>query len=131
MVTSYNAKDCTITVNNAYLTGLGEDMVTGEKDEEFFESETGAQGDTVVNEKNDDKGTITITLQATSPQNAMMISLAKSRAYFPIWVTNKSLGERFGGTSARVKKYPEFAEGATAGDREYEIAVFDYTVDSI
>lgn len=131
MVSSYNAKDCTVTVNGVYITGMGETMVNCSKDEELFEAEVGAKGDTVINEKINDMGTITLTLQATSPQKALLISLAKSRQIFPIWVTNKSLGERKGGTQARVKNFPELEDGTTAGEREFEIAVFDYTVDVI
>ena len=32
-LTKYNAKDCTITVDGVYITQVGEDMVTFEKDE--------------------------------------------------------------------------------------------------
>ena len=60
-ITKYDAKDCTIMVNNVYITGLGEDMITGEKDEEFSTPSVGAQGDVIVNEVNNDLGTVTIT----------------------------------------------------------------------
>ncbi len=128
-VTQYDAKDCTITVNNVYITGLGEDMVTGSKDEEFFSASVGAQGDVVVNETNNNLGTITLTVQATSPQKAYLISLAKQKEFFSIWVVNKGIGERMGGTKARIKNFPEFSQGAEAEDREFEIQVFDYTVE--
>ena len=32
----YNAKDTTVTVNGVNITGFGEDMLSIEKDEEFF-----------------------------------------------------------------------------------------------
>lgn len=124
----YNAKDCTVTVSGVYITGLGEDMVTGAKDEEMFSTSVGAQGDVVVNEINNPLGTITLTVQATSPQKEMLLNLAKSGQTFPIWVINKSIGERFGGNEARFKNYPELVNGAEAEDREFEIQVFDYTV---
>ena len=129
-VTQYNAKDCVITVNDVYITGLGETMVTGEKDEEFFSSVVGAQGDVVINENNNPLGSITLTVQSTSPQKAYLINLAKSGAIFPIWVVNKSIGERMGGNKARIKKYPSMEQGTEAGDREFEIAVFDYDVEA-
>lgn len=128
-VTQYDAKDCTITVNNVYITGLGEDMVTGSKDEEFFSTTVGAQGDVVVNETNNSVGTITLTVQATSPQKAYLMSLARQKTLFPIWCVNKSIGERMGGTMARIKNYPELANSTEAEDREFEIAVFDYVVE--
>ena len=128
-VTQYDAKDCTITVNNVYITGLGEDMVTGSKDEEFFSTAVGAQGDVVVNETNNSLGTITLTVQATSPQKGYLMGLARQKEMFPIWVVNKSIGERMGGTKARIKNFPELANGVEAEDREFEIQVFDYTVE--
>lgn len=130
MATQYNAKDCVITVNDVYITGLGETMITGEKDEEFFSTTVGAQGDVVINENSNPLGTMTLTVQSTSPQKAYLINLAKSGAMFPIWAVNKSIGERMGGNQARIKKYPSMEQGTEAGDREFEIAVFDYTVEA-
>lgn len=128
-MTRYDAKDCTIMVKNVYITGLGEDMVTGEKDEELYEPSVGAQGDVCISEKNDPLGTVTVTVQPTSPQKAFLFSLRNVKEPFPIWVTNKSLGERFGGTSARLKSFPEMSRGAEAEDMEFEFGVFDYTVE--
>lgn len=34
-VTRYDANDCTIVVDSVYITGLGEDMIKGSKDEDF------------------------------------------------------------------------------------------------
>lgn len=34
-VTVYDAKDTSVIVNNTYITGLGEDMISIEKDEDF------------------------------------------------------------------------------------------------
>lgn len=127
-MTSYNAQDCTIVFGNTYLTGLGETMVTGEKDEENFSTSVGAQGDVLVNEVNNPLGTITVTLQATSPQRAYLDHCANSGTVQPLWVTNKALGERMGGTKARVKKPASKEFGAEASDSEYEFQVFDYTV---
>lgn len=126
--TAYNAKDCVITVDGVYITGVGEDMVTGAKDEEFFSTTVGAQGDVAVNEINNPLGTITLTLQGTSPQNEMMLRYGKTNKEFPVWVVNKTLKEKFGGTQARIKNYPELENGSELGDRVYEIGVFDYDV---
>lgn len=129
-VTRYNAKDCTVTVGGVFITGLGEDMVSGEKDEEFFEPVVGAQGDIVKSEINNTLGTVTIVIQPTSPQKSYLFGLANQVDTFPIWVTNKSLGERFGGSMAALKNYPEMARGASAEDMEFEFSVFDYVVES-
>lgn len=130
-MTTYDAKDCTVVVDNIFITGLGEDMVAGEKDEEFFEPIVGAQGDIVKSVTNNTVGTVTITIQPTSPQKKHLLDLAKRKDTFPIWITNKTLGERFGGTMANLKNYPEMARGAEAEDMEFEFSVFDYVVEAI
>lgn len=131
MFTSYNAKDCTVTVDGVFITGLGEDMVTFEKDEEMFQTAVGAQGDVVMSEINNPLATITLTVQATSPQKGYLLNLATAGVVFPIWVINRSIGERFGGTKARIKNYPSLEHGAEAADREFEIQVFDASVETI
>ena len=128
-ITQYNAKDCVVTVNNVYITGMGEDMVTGEKDEDNVNVVVGAQGDVVVNEVNNDLGTITLTVQGTSPQLPMLKKLAKTKAIVPVWVNNKSIGEKFGGSKCIIKKTPSLEYGAELADREIEIQALDYTVE--
>ena len=128
-ITQYNAKDCVITVGGVYITGLGEDMVNGEKDEDNFSAQVGAQGDVVVNEINNDLGTITLTVQGTSPQKSYLMNLAKTKTMTDIWVNNKSIGEKMGGTKAMIKKVPAQEQGAELADREFEFQVFDFTVE--
>lgn len=129
MVRTYNPKDCVITVGGVYITGLGEDMVSCEKDEDNFSASVGAQGDVVVNQSNNNLGTITVTVQGTSPQKDYLMGLAKSRGMFDVWVINKSIGEKVGGSQATMKKPPAMEQGTELADREFEIQVFDYTVD--
>lgn len=128
-VSTYNAKDCVITVDGVYITGLGEDMVSCEKDEDNVNAVVGAQGDVVVNEVNNDLGTITITVQGTSPQLPMLKKLAKKKSIIPVWVNNKPLKEKVGGSKCIIKKTPSLEYGAELADREIEIQVFDYTVE--
>ena len=127
-VKTYNPKDCVITVGGVYITGLGEDMVKCEKDEDNFTTKVGAQGDVVVNQSCNDLGTITISVQGTSPQKSYLIGLANAGTLFDIWVLNKSIDEKVGGSQAMVKKTPELGQAAELDDREVEIQVFDYTV---
>ena len=46
-------------------------------------------------------------------------------------VLNKKLGERFGGTKARLLSMPEMARGSEAEDMEFSFQVFDYDVEAI
>ena len=127
-INNYNAKDCVITVGGVYITGLGEDMVSGEKDEDNVNPVVGAQGDVVVNEVNNDLGTITLTVQGTSPQKGYLLELANSKKVVDLWVNNKSIGEKMGGTKAMIKKTPALEQGAELADREFEFTVFDFTI---
>lgn len=127
----YNAKDTSIIVDGVYITGLGEDMISAEKEEDFFEDSVGAQGDIVKSEINDGRGTVTIYIQPTSPQKQFLMGLARREEPFPLWAINKKLGERFGGTMANLLSFPEIARGATAEDMEFVFRVFDLTVEAV
>lgn len=129
LFSKYNANDTTVTVNGVNITGFGEDMLTIEKDEELFSTSVGAQGDVVKSEINNPLGTSTLTVLVTSPQFAMLMQLAKQSDPFPFWYTNKSLGERSGGTMANIKNYPEIARGQEAEDVEFEFQIFDLTTE--
>ena len=125
-ITTYDGKDLTVTVDGTYITGIGEDGVTGEKDEDFFETSYGAQGDCVKSIVNNNLGTVTITLQKTSPQYGYLLGLARRRDEFPLWCTNKETGEKFGGSKAALRNYPSTENGTEHSDTEFEFAVFDY-----
>ena len=129
-VTRYNAKDCTVVVDGVYITQLGEDMVSFSKEEAYFETSVGAQGDIVKSEINNTIHTLTLTVQPTSPQKSFLLSKLGSSETFPIWVTNKALGERFGGTMASVQEMPEISRGSSAEDMEFSFCVFDGVVES-
>lgn len=124
----YNPNDCVVTVGGVYITGMGEDMVSCEKDEDNFSTSVGAQGDVVVNLSNNQLGTITLTVQGTSPQKDYLIGLARAQTMFDVWVINKSINEKVGGSKAMMKKPPTLEQGTELADREFEIQVFDYTV---
>lgn len=124
-VSRYNAKDCAVVVDGVYITGLGSDMISWEKEEGYFETVVGAQGDVVKSEINNSIHNLTITTQITSPQFNYLLSLKDRTDPFPVWVINKSLGIRVGGEQANVMEAPEIALGAEAEDCEFTFCVFD------
>ena len=130
IVASYDAKYTSIIVDGRYITGLGEDMVSAEKDEDFFTSSVGAQGDIVKSQINNTLGTMSIFVQPTSPSKNYLLNLAKRAEPFPVWAVNKKLGERFGGTKANLLTFPEIARGAEAEDMEFTFQIFDLTVEA-
>ena len=125
MIRKYNAKDCTVMVDGTFITGLGEDMVSWEKEEAYFETSVGAQGDIVKNEINNDIHTLSITVQQTSPQYGYLMALAKRSEPFPVWVINKPLGITVGGTQANIAEAPEISLGSSAEDATITFTVFD------
>ncbi len=124
-LTKYNAKDCTIMVDGVYITQVGEDMVTFEKDEAFYETSVGAQGDVVKSTINNPLHKITLTIQPTSPQKAFLLNKCGSDEEFSVWVVNKKLGERFGGTLCSIPEMPQISRGSTSEDLEFTFTVFD------
>ena len=122
----YDAKDVVVTYDGVYITGFAEEMVSGSKDEEFFSTSVGAQGDVVTSETNNPLGTISITLKKGSPQYRYLVNAGKNKTIAPLWVTNPVSGEKYGGTQARLKKFPDHTEGAEASDSAFEFQVFDY-----
>lgn len=125
--TKYNAKDTTIMVNNVYITGLGEEMWNFEKEEDLAENTVGAQGDVIRNEINNPIYTATITVQRTSPQVRHLLDLKGATEPFPIWMINKALNLKEGGTKAMLASAPATALGASAEDLEFVFTVYDGT----
>ncbi|MBG9737685.1 MULTISPECIES: phage structural protein [Paenibacillus] len=125
----YDAKQVSVTINNGYLTGFGENtFVSCEKDEEQTVAHVGARGEVAIAHKNNPLGTIKLTLMSTSPQLPLLYRLAREKKLFQIWVkSNNQPNETIGGTQAVVKKVPAATYGSELEDREFEIQVLDYT----
>ena len=129
--TKYNAKDTVVTVNGVNITGFGENMITWEKQEDYFTPQVGAQGDVVKSIHNNDLYTLTISVQSTCPQLKLLMSIAEQHEFFPIWCVNKPLGLRFGGSYASVQTHPNISLGADEEDFEFTFVVFDGITDVI
>ena len=121
----YNAKDTTIIVDGTYITGLGEDMWNFEKAEDLAEDSVGAQGDVVRNEINNPIYNATVTVQRTSPQYNFLRGLEKRKDPFPIWMINKTLKTKEGGSQALCTSVPASALGTSAEDVEFGFTVYD------
>lgn len=128
-VTRYNPKDCVVVIvykgKTMYVTQLGEDPISFEKEEAFFETKVGALGDVIKSENNNSIHKLTLSIQPTSPQRGDILALAGIKDTLEIWVTNKALNERFGGTQANIQELPEISRGAEAEDMEIVFTVFD------
>lgn len=133
-ITSYNAKDCSVLIAEGgttwAVTGMGEDMVSIEKEEALAENVVGAQGDIVSSVINNGIYNVTITVQVTSPVFGKLFALKDSTDFFGVSIINKALKFEFSGTQARVLELPEIAFGAQAEDVEFTFCVYDgkYTI---
>lgn len=129
-VAVYNAKETSVLVDGVFITALGEDMISIEKEEALAENTVGAQGDIVRNEINNSIYNVTVTVQPTSPQFSFLLSLKDRTETFPLWITNKKLGIRAGGSQAMVSELPEIALGAEAEDVEFSFTVYDGNIET-
>ena len=125
MFSRYNAADTTIIVKGIQITGLGEDMWNFEKAEDLAEDTVGAQGDVVRNEINNPIYNATVTVQRTCPQYNFLRSLIKEKIPFEIWMTNKALGTKEGGSQALCTSVPPSNLGTSAEDVEFGFTVYD------
>ena len=129
VVTTYDAKDVSVIVGGVYITGMAEgSFVSFEKDEENRTPNVGAQGDVAVAKVNNPLGTITITLQQTSPQIPYLNQLASKDEFFETRIIYKgNIDEKTGGTKCYIKRPPTGEYADEVSTREVEIAVLDYT----
>lgn len=131
MVTSYDAKDVSVIVNGTYLTGFAEGtFVSYSKDEEQWNVSVGALGDTARAKVNNPLGTITVTLQQTSPQVSMLNKLATSGKLVGVRIIHKGTNtQKVGGNQCFIKKPADGEYSDEVSNREFEISVLDYSIE--
>lgn len=125
----YDAKDVALTVDGVFITGFADGtFIEAEKDEDNMDTAVGAQGDVVDSTVNNPLGTITVTLQQTSPSVSYLTQLANSGEHVPVYIiSNNEPKEKIGGSEARIRKPASVSFSDTAESREFEITVYDYT----
>lgn len=130
MVTTYDAKDVSVVVNGTFMTGFAEGtFVSWAKDEENYSVSVGAQGDVARAKVNNPLGTITITLQQTSPQCKFLDALANAGTIVPVSVIDKGTSAtKVGGSQCFVKKPADGERSDEVGTSEYELCVMDFAI---
>lgn len=130
MITSYDAKDVSVIVGGVYLTGFAEGtFVSYEKTEDNFALSVGSLGDVARAKVNNPLGTITITLQQTSPQVTYLNNLARSGKIVEARVIHKGTNtEKIGGTQCFILKEAAGEFSNEISSREFTIQVMDYSV---
>jgi hypothetical protein len=130
-VRTYDAMNVTTMIGGVFITGHAEgSMVQCSKDEDNFDTKISAQGDVSVAKRNNTLGTITVNLAQTSPSVSFLDGLANSGQIVPVAViSNNEIAEKVHGTKAMVRKPADKDFGDEVSDRQFEITVFDYTVE--
>lgn len=128
---TYDPRDVQVIVGGNILTGFADGgFVKCEKQEDNYETHVGAQGEVSRSRNANPLGTITITLQSTSPSNAVLNRLAKSRNTFAARVVDRNTGNvTAGGSECWVQKPADREWGDEVSDVEWVIIVADYDIE--
>jgi|SRR5690554_38484 len=123
-VRTYDPQDVNVIVNGVVLTGLAEGtFVSIEREEESYTSYVGAKGEVARAVNANKMGTITVTLEQTSPSNAYLRRLANSNATFPVSVVDQNSGETSGGNDAWIQQPASKEFGDEISTREWTFVV--------
>ena len=113
------------------MTGFAEGtFVSYEKTEDNYAISVGAQGDPARAKVNNPLGTITVTLQQTSPQVSYLNNLARSGKIIEARVIHKgSNTEKVGGTQCFILKEAAGEFSNEISSREFTIQIMDYSLE--
>ena len=111
-VETYNPKDISVLIAGSILAGFSDDKVRVFRDVDFWEDESGADGEVVRFATNDKRGEIEITLQQTSASNLLLSGLAKAdelsgAGTFPAMVKDNRGKDLHIAPTAWIKQIPE------------------------
>lgn len=125
----YDPKKVNVIVGGAIITGFAEDtFINAERNNPKRSQKVSAKGEVTTNKNADDTGTIKITLDQTSPSNAVLKALYLQDEKFPAVVTDANLAGDIGagGSQCSIENDPSAEWGAESSDREWVILVDDY-----
>jgi len=127
---TYDPRDVNVIVDGVFLTGFTDGtFVSCEKVEDNWTPHVGAQGEVDRARNAHPLGTITVTLKQTSPSNAHLSRLAKSKNTFPVRVVDRNSPETIiGGSECWIVKQPNVERSNEITGQEWQIQVADYDV---
>lgn len=126
MDTSYDPKKVNVNVDGTIITGFSSDgMITASKNEDRVIPNVGCQGDVVYEENANESGTITLTLQGTSPSLAKLRRLAVDRVKFSVSITDANDDDSISISAqrCRILKEPDVSRGKSSGTSTVNIYV--------
>lgn len=127
-IATYDARKVTFVLGGQITTGFADgSFIKASKDNDNFESSSGAQGDVAVVVHGDAMGTFEVTLLPTSPSITYYDQLANDRKMVSAWLNSANeVKETIGGSQAMVTKPADVEFGKSLTNRVYTIKVFDY-----
>ena len=129
---AFDPAQVNVTVMGQTIVGFGEEKVTVERSNPGWELTVGADGDATRVKSNDLSGTITITLQQTSPSNNLLSTLFEIDDQDDSGVVNCLIKDNKGFTyveakKAYVEKLPEASFAKTHSDRVWVLRCHNLT----
>lgn len=125
---TYDPKDVNVIVDGKFLTGFADGtFVNCEKEEDSYNTYVGAQGEVVRSKNAHPVGTITVTLEHTSPSNDVLNRLANSGRVFPARMVDRGSRQvTIGGSECWIQKPADEDRGDETTEVEWTIIVADY-----
>ena len=127
---TYNAGEVSVIVGSRVLTGLAEGSFVNvtRNEDPFTDPQIGVRGEATRSKTNNKSGTIEITLQQHSPDNAYLQQLVNTdentgQGIVPVKIMDQSGTFVAIGTESYIKKPADMDFSRDAGERTWTIAV--------
>lgn len=118
-VKTFDFKKVALTINNQIVSGFADGTgINVEFNEDQFSLSVGSDGEAIRSDMNNESGSMTITLQASSAFNAVLSGLSKAKTIFDAQVKDTN-GDTLAAGEFWVKTRPSVEFGREAADREW------------
>ena len=123
---TFDPKEVSVIFGENIIRGFSESQVTVTRDNPAWEMVIGADGEATRVKSNDRSGTITITLQQSSPSNDDLSLIANAdelsnAGLRPLYIKDNLGTSLFSAVTAYIEHIPEAAYGKTQNDRVWVI----------
>jgi len=123
---TFDPKELSIIAGPYIMRGFADNLVTVARTNTAYELVVGADGEGTRVKSNDRSGTITISLQQTSPSNDELSTLAladeaTNSGLFPMLIKDNLGTTLFTADTCFIEKFPDAAFGKTVQTREWVI----------
>lgn len=130
-VRTYSPGEIVMTVNGVAMGGFADGtFITVARDEQSFTKVTGADGTVSRSKSNNRSGTVTLSLQQTSPSNEVLSALLAqdeldNSGVVPVLIKDNSGTARFFSGTGWVQGMPSVEYGKEIANREWVVEMAD------